>query len=128
MVMSKVSKAIAASFLCLTINAGGATNAMDGPDKSNMAQAQAQVDVNDLNKAIKHNNINNVNMPKLQENVFDINKFDARENSRRDENDNDDDNKDKTPDGEKSIWRWLIPLIAGLGGLVLGIGLGKFAL
>ena len=126
MVMSKVSKAIAASFLCLTINAGGATNAMDQAGQSAQFQAQFQTQ---FDKEIKDNNINNLNMPEFQKkDVIDINKIDAREASRKNENDNDDDNKDKTPDGEKSIWRWLLPVITGFGGLVLGIGLGKFAL
>lgn len=120
MVMSKVSKAIAASFLCLTINAGGATNAMNAP-KSNMTQVDNQAS-NQANNEIENNNINNVLNSRRE--VFDINAVDV---NKQDENNNNDGNKDKTPDGEKSIWRWLIPLIAGFGGLVLGIGLGKFA-
>lgn len=120
MVMSKVSKAIAASFLCLTINAGGATNAMnEGPN-----QAEVQV-----NKEIKNNNINMIASPKKD--VINIDEVGNKQNNvdnKQNENNNDNDNKDKTPDGEKSILRWLIPLIAGLGGLALGIGLGKFAL
>ena len=114
MVMSKVSKAIAASFLCLTINAGGATNAMDAMEQTRMEQTS--------NK-IKENSINTFASKKRE--VIKNNEFDYKENE-QDENDNDDKNKDKAPDGEKSIWRWLLPVITGVGGTAIGICLGKF--
>ena len=90
MVMSKVSKAIAASFLCLTINAGGVTNAMK-------------------KKEVIENNVNNTNI------VDDTAKCDVCQNDGAEE------------DGKTSIWRWLLPVIIGVGGLAVGICLGKFA-
>ena len=116
MVMSKVSKAIAASFLCLTINAGGATNAMNERlDPTQTARINGE-------KKIENNNINDVFGSRRK--IININESDNKDE--QDENDNDDKNKDKAPDGEKSIWRWLLPVITGVGGTAIGICLGKF--
>ena len=103
MVMSKVSKAIAASFLCLLFNASGnVTNAM---------------------KEINTNTEDNV-LNKVEEKEKDIRKISVKsDNGADDAKDKD----DKTPDGEKSIWRWLLPVITGVGGTTVGIVLGKFA-
>ena len=101
MVMSKVSKAIAASFLCLLFNASGnVTNAMD------------EINTN------------------TEDNV--LNKVKEKEKEKKSVKSNDDaddakDKDDKTPDGEKNIWRWLLPVITGVGGTTVGIVLGKFA-
>ena len=66
--------------MCLTINAGGVTNAME-------------------KKLIENNTA----------------KYDDCQNDGAEE------------DGKTSIWRWLLPVIIGVGGLAVGICLGKFA-
>lgn len=122
MVMSKVSKAIAASFLCLTINAGGATNAMN---------AEPKVQINKENKEIKDDNINMIasqkkDMIDVNKDMIDVNVVGNKQNvddKQDNENNNNDDNKDKKTD----IWKILIPVFAGVGGLIVGALLGKFA-
>lgn len=128
MVMSKVSKTVIASFLCLLFNAGGnVTNAMDNKDLI--------INNNDLESNMKeyenyiNNNISNNAFPN---NLFSSN-FELKTNKMRTEYDKkeeekkDDDDK-KTPDGEKSVWRWLLPVITGVGGAAIGIVVGKFVL
>ena len=104
MVMSKVSKAIAASFLCLLFNASGnVTNAMK-----------------ELNT-----NIESDVLGRVEEKEKEKKKESVKSNN--DDADDAKDKDDKTPDGEKSIWRWLLPVITGVGGMTVGIVLGKFA-
>ena len=136
MVMSKVSKAVAASFFCLTINVGGVTNAMDMEPSSNpnsMTVNTNKLDMNlnmnresdeiniESNKRISANNLNNLN--NLDNNR--INEDVDVENTRGGETKggNNDDNKDKKTD----IWKILIPVFTGVGGIIVGTLLGKFA-
>ena len=53
--------------------------------------------------------------------------YDKKDEEKKDEEKKDDDGK-KTPDGEKSVWRWLLPVITGVGGAAIGIVVGKFVL
>ena len=121
MVMSKVSKAIAASFLCLTINAGGATNAM------NMEEQKTELNMLDVgNSSMAKSGNKTMKMKKLETNVVEIEgkeETERKETNGKKDDDNDDDNKDKKTD----IWKILIPVFAGVGGLTVGICLGKFA-
>ena len=106
MVMSKVSKAIAASFLCLLFNASGnVTNAMEELNTNSRVEEKDKDKDKDKDKE------------KEKESV----------KSNNDDADDAKDKDDKTPDGEKSIWRWLLPVITGVGGTTVGIVLGKFA-
>lgn len=127
MVMSKVSKTVIASFLCLLFNAGGnVTNAMDKKDliinndsESNMKEYENYMNNNISNNAFSNN---------LFSSDFKLKTNEMRtEYGKKDEEKKDDDGK-KTPDGEKSVWRWLLPVITGVGGAAIGIVVGKFVL
>jgi hypothetical protein len=106
MVMSKVSKAIAASFLCLLFNASG-----------NVTNAMEEININTNTDSNVLNRVEEKEKEKEKESV----------KSNNDDADDAKDKDDKTPDGEKSIWRWLLPVITGVGGTTVGIVLGKFA-
>ena len=111
MVMSKVSKAIAASFLCLTINVGyNVTNAMNDKDIINNC-------CNGFDYAP-----DNEKKSKQVNGEQDKDEKDKNNQDKKDKNDQDKDGKNK------NIWRWLIGLITGVGGLVVGFCFGKFVL
>lgn len=124
MVMSKVSKTVIASFLCLLFNAGGnVTNAMNSAmESTNMGMGTEDIFINNKNNEFDFN-INN----KEGQSKFKINEIKTKDEEKKDEEKKDDDGK-KTPDGEKSVWRWLLPVITGVGGTVIGIVVGKFVL
>lgn len=124
MVMSKVSKTVIASFLCLLFNAGGnVTNAMDkAMESTNMGIGTEDIFINNKNNEFDFN-INN----KEGQSKFKINEIKTKDEEKKDEEKKDDDGK-KTPDGEKSVWRWLLPVITGVGGTAIGIVVGKFVL
>ena len=123
MVMSKVFKTIAASFLCLTINVGyNVTNAME----SNGISINS---CNNFNDNIERNQCNNFRHKKSD--FF----SDNNKSSTKGEDDQNIDNQDKDAEDEngqdkggksKNVWRWLIGLIAVVGGLPVGFCLGKF--
>ena len=120
MVMSKVSKTVIASFLCLLFNAGGnVTNAMES---TNMGMGTEDIFINNKNNEFDFN-INN----KEDQFKFKINEIKTKDEEKKDEEKKDDDGK-KTPDGEKSVWRWLLPVMTGVGGAAIGIVVGKFVL
>ena len=139
MVMSKVSKAVAASFFCLTINAGGVTNAMDMENPNSM---RLNTELNNMNMNIESENEFNFKSSSKRILDNDINNIETNkkitirddETSKTNET-KADDKKDgekakdgkEAPDGEKSIWRWLLPVITGVGGFTVGTILGKFA-
>ena len=126
MVMSKVSKTVIASFLCLLFNAGGnVTNAMDYISTNNILEEENnknEFDKFDINNNIFPNNFTS----KEGQFKFKINGIKTKDDT-KDEEQKDDDGK-KTPDGEKSVWRWLLPVITGVGGAAIGIVVGKFVL
>ena len=124
MVMSKVSKTVIASFLCLLFNAGGnVTNAMNkAMESTNMGMGTEDIFINNKNNEFDFN-INN----KEGQSKFKINEIKTKDEEKKDEEKKDDDGK-KTPDGEKSVWRWLLPVITGVGGTAIGIVVGKFVL
>lgn len=127
MVMSKVSKTVIASFLCLLFNAGGnVTNAMNAMNDISTT--------NNNNNSLKENNEFDIN---ISNNIIsNKNRFELKTNKIITEDDKKDDKKDeekdddgkKTPDGEKSVWRWLLPVMTGVGGTAIGILVGKFVL
>lgn len=136
MVMSKVSKTVIASFLCLLFNAGGnVTNAMDKKDLIINNKENLIINNNDLESNMKeyenyiNNNIsNNAFSNNLLSSNFKLKTNETRtEYDKKNEEKKDDDGK-KTPDGEKSVWRWLLPVITGVGGAAIGIVVGKFVL
>ena len=127
MVMSKVSKAIAASFLCLTINVGyNVTNAMKENDSNieeNCCNVFDYAPVDDPVYKGKKNDFfpNEDNEKKASKQVND--------GQDKDEKDKNNQDKDGDKDGKsKNIWRCLIGLITGVGGLVVGFCFGKFVL
>lgn len=128
MVMSKVSKTVIASFLCLLFNAGGnVTNAMNkAMESTNMGIGTEDIFINNKNNEFDFI-INNID----KKDQFKINEIetadDTKDEKKKDEEKKDDDGK-KTPDGEKSVWRWLLPVITGVGGAAIGIVVGKFVL
>ena len=138
MVMSKVSKTVIASFLCLLFNAGGnVTNAMDNKDliinnKENLIINNNNNDSESNMKEYENYINNNISNNMFSNNLFSSNfKLETNETKTEDniknEDKKDDDDK-KTPDGEKSVWRWLFPVMTGVGGTAIGIVVGKFVL
>ena len=103
MVMGKVSKAIAASFLCLLFNSSGTTNAMKAAENTT------------VKKEISNNNINDINN---SEEVFNV--------SMEQEKEGNGDNSDGKNNKKTNILQIIIPVAAGVGGFVLGAILGKF--
>jgi len=143
MVMSKVSKAIAASFLCLTINVGyDVTNAMKENDSNiedNCCNVFDYAPVGDPVYKGKKNDFfpNEDNEKKASKQVNDgqdkdekdKNDQDKKDKNDQDKKDKNDQDKDDDKDGKsKNIWRCLIGLITGVGGLVVGFCFGKFVL
>ncbi len=115
MVMSKVSKAIAASFLCLLFNAGGnVTNAMNfcAPPSENFSK-------------IPNTNSNNFDATPMVEQKVKVNnteKVEIKEGIEEKEKEE----KKEGEDGKKIPWNIILPIITGVGGLVGGILVGKF--
>ena len=121
MVMSKVSKAIAASFLCLLFNAGGnVTNAMNNftnamcPSPNGSFSKEEIPNINNIN-----NNRNNAT-PMGGQKVNDTEKVEIKEKIEEK------DEKKEGEDGKKIPWNIILPIITGVGGLVGGILVGKF--
>lgn len=115
MVRGKVSKAIVASFLCLTINVGcNVTNAMK---EECLISANSCNDFDPENDPVYSNNKGNLLDDKKKGEQVD----NDQNKDKKDKNDQDKDGKNK------NIWRWLIGIIAGVGGLIVGLCLGKFA-
>ena len=131
MVMSKVSKTVIASFLCLLFNAGGnVTNAMEKKENLiiNNNDSESNMNMNEDENYINNNISNNTFSNNLFSSNFKLKTNEMRtEDDKKDEDKKDDDDK-KTPDGEKSVWRWLLPVITGVGGAAIGIVVGKFVL
>jgi hypothetical protein len=131
MVMSKVSKTVIASFLCLLFNAGGnVTNAMNNAMESTNMETE-DIFINNKNNEndfdINNNSTFTNNLTgKKDQFKFKINGIETEDGAKNEEK-KDDDGK-KTPDGEKSVWRWLFPVITGVGGTAIGILVGKFVL
>ena len=126
MVMRKVFKTIAASFLCLTINVGyNVTNAMK--DKDILKNCCNSFEDCGVGENSCNNFEYNSNLLKDKESDF----FPDKEKSKQvndDQNKDKEDKNDQDKDGKnKNIWRWLIGIIAGVGGLIAGLCLGKFA-
>ena len=138
MVMSKVSKAIAASFLCLTINVGyNVTNAMENIDtiKENCCNDFDYAPEDDPVYKGKKNDFfpNEDNEKKASKQVNDGQDKDEKDKNNQVEKDKNGQDKDDDKDGDKdgkskNIWRCLIGLITGVGGLVVGFCFGKFVL
>ena len=122
MVMSKVSKAIAASFLCLLFNAGGnVTNAMQYCSSSNDSFSKEEFP----NKIPNINNINNNRnnaTPMGGVKVNDTEKVEIKEKIEEKEKEE----KKEGEDGKKIPWNIILPIITGVGGLVGGTLVGKF--
>ena len=128
MVMSKVSKAIAASFLCLTINVGyNVTNAMNDKDIiNNCCNGFDYAPDNDpVYKGKKSGFFPNEDNEKKSKKVNDEQNKDEKDKNNQDKKDKNDQDKDGK---SKNIWRCLIGLITGVGGLVVGFCFGKFVL
>jgi len=116
MVMSKVSKAIVASFLCLTINVGyNVTNAREFENCCN----EFRNGCNSFDD-IEDNKEESFSHEKKESKQF-------NDDQDKDKNDQDEDGKDKNGQN-KNTWRLLIGLIAGLISLFGGFCLGKFVL
>ena len=108
MVMGKVSKAIAASFLCLLFNGSGTTtNAMQELEI-------AENNINDINNSTKK--VLNVRMELEQE----------QEQEQEQEKKDDGDNSDGKNNKKTNILHIIIPVAVGVCGFGLGAILGKF--
>lgn len=123
MVMSKVSKAIVASFLCFTINVGyNFTNAMDSGTFENGCNDF------DRDSKVNYNNCNDFNFDPDNDPVYKDRKnefVNGKYKSKQSEDSKDKDSKDKN-DQNKNIWRVLIASICVVVGAAVGLLLSKF--